>query len=88
MVLLRKDWEEVVVYQKKEELSVTMFITFLLLLLSSSIMYYVETDVQPEAFPNIMAAFWWGVATLTTVGYGDVYPITAIGKILSGIITY
>ncbi|MFP4698578.1 MAG: ion transporter [Eubacteriales bacterium] len=77
---------KVVLYQKKEELSVTMFITFLLLLLSSSIMYYVETDVQPDAFPNIIASFWWGVATLTTVGYGDVYPITVIGKILSGII--
>jgi voltage-gated potassium channel len=80
------DMIKVVLYQKKEELSVTMFITFLLLLLSSSIMYYVETDVQPDAFPNIIAAFWWGVATLTTVGYGDVYPITVIGKILSGII--
>jgi voltage-gated potassium channel len=72
--------------KRKEELTVTMFITFLLLLLSSSMMYYVETDIQPEAFPNIIASFWWGVATLTTVGYGDVYPITGIGKLLSGVI--
>lgn len=75
-----------VLTNKKEEISVTLFITFLLLLLSSSMMYYVENDVQPEAFPNIIASFWWGIATLTTVGYGDVYPVTAAGKLLSGII--
>ena len=51
-------------------------------------MYYVETDVQPDEFPNILAAFWWGIATLTTVGYGDVYPVTMMGKILSGIIAF
>ncbi len=77
---------KVVLYKKKEELGVTTFVTFLLLLFSSSLMYYIETEAQPEAFPNIIASFWWGVATLTTVGYGDVYPITVIGKILSGII--
>ena len=63
-----------------------MFVTFLLLLLASALMYYIETDTQPEAFPNILASFWWAIATLTTVGYGDVYPVTALGKILSGII--
>ena len=75
-----------VLNRKKEELVITVFITFLLLLLSASIMYYVEFDVQPEAFPNIIASFWWAIATLTTVGYGDVYPVTVLGKILSGII--
>jgi voltage-gated potassium channel len=49
-------------------------------------MYYVEHEVQPEQFPNILATFWWAIATLTTVGYGDVYPVTAAGKILSSII--
>ena len=49
-------------------------------------MYYVETTAQPEKFPNIIASVWWAIATLTTVGYGDVYPVTVIGKILSGII--
>lgn len=72
--------------KKKEELLVTIFITFLLLLLASSIMYHVENNDQPQAFPNIIATFWWAVATLTTVGYGDVYPVTVMGKILSGII--
>jgi voltage-gated potassium channel len=75
-----------VIDNRKEELIVTLFITFLLLLLASSIMYFVETNSQPESFPNIIASFWWAIATLTTVGYGDVYPVTVIGKILSGII--
>jgi len=75
-----------VLKRKKEELLITLFVTFLMLLLSSSIMYLLETDEQPNNFPNIIASFWWAIATLTTVGYGDVYPVTVIGKVLSGII--
>jgi voltage-gated potassium channel len=72
--------------EKRSDLSITVFITFILLILASTIMYHIEGKVQPEAFPNIVASFWWAVATLTTVGYGDVYPITAWGKFISGII--
>ena len=77
-----------VLKNKKEELILTFFVSFLLLTLASSIMYYVETDIQPDEFPNILAAFWWGIATLTTVGYGDVFPVTVLGKILSGVIAF
>lgn len=49
-------------------------------------MYYIENDVQPQKFENIGQAMWWSVATLTTVGYGDVYPISNVGKFLSAII--
>jgi len=49
-------------------------------------MYYCESEVQPEKFKNIGHAMWWAVATLTTVGYGDVYPVTNVGKFLSAII--
>jgi len=49
-------------------------------------MYHFENEAQPDKFQNIGQALWWSVATLTTVGYGDVYPVTAIGKILSAII--
>jgi voltage-gated potassium channel len=47
-------------------------------------MYFVEHEAQPEVFTSIPATMWWGVATLTTVGYGDLYPITPLGKILGG----
>jgi voltage-gated potassium channel len=72
--------------ETKAELSITVFVTFVLMILSSTLMYYIEHDAQPEKFASIGDAVWWAVATLTTVGYGDVYPVTALGKVLSGII--
>lgn len=71
---------------KKEELLIAIFSVLILLVISSSLMYFVENEAQPDAFSSIPAAMWWGVATLTTVGYGDVYPITPIGKFLGAII--
>jgi voltage-gated potassium channel len=71
---------------KKEELVITLMSVAVLLIISASIMYFVENDVQPEAFSSIPATMWWSIATLTTVGYGDVYPITPLGKILGAII--
>ena len=59
----------------------------ILILLASSIMYFIENNVQPDKFSNIPATLWWAIATLTTVGYGDVYPITVFGKILGSIIS-
>lgn len=75
-----------VLVETKSELAITVFIAFILLVLSSTLMYYIENAVQPENFASIGHSFWWAVATLTTVGYGDVYPITAIGKVLSAVI--
>ena len=49
-------------------------------------MYNIENEAQPEVFNNAFSALWWSVATFTTVGYGDIYPITALGKILSSVI--
>jgi len=72
---------------EKDKLFMTIFTVGILLLLASSIMYAVENVNQPNAFPNILATLWWAVVTLTTVGYGDVYPVTAMGKLLSGIIS-
>lgn len=77
---------EIVLKKRKEELFSTLFVLFLLLLCVSSLMYYAENSAQPEAFSSIPKAMWWGVATLTTVGYGDVYPITAIGKIMGAFV--
>jgi voltage-gated potassium channel len=70
---------------KKEELLITLLGTFILLLITSSVMYEIERDVQPDQFPNIFATFWWAVATLTTIGYGDVYPVTGWGRFLAAL---
>lgn len=75
-----------VVRERRHELLVAVFLTALLLVLASTLMYYLESQVQPEAFPNIVASLWWAVATLTTIGYGDVFPVTGLGRLLSGII--
>jgi voltage-gated potassium channel len=74
-----------VIYKAKEELVISLFAVLTLLVISSSLMYFIENEVQPEAFSSIPATMWWGVATLTTVGYGDVYPITGFGKLMAGI---
>ncbi len=71
---------------KKEEFAVTFFVISILLVFASSAVYYVEHDAQPDEFSSIPAAMWWGVAALTTVGYGDVYPITPLGKFLGAVI--
>lgn len=71
--------------ETKADLIITAFVTFILLVLSSTLMYYFEKEAQPIKFASIGHAFWWSVATLTTVGYGDVYPVTGIGKLLSGL---
>ncbi|GAI03622.1 unnamed protein product, partial [marine sediment metagenome] len=74
--------------EKKEELVLVIFIVFLLLIIFSSLMYFIEKEAQPEAFSSIPEAMWWGIITLTTVGYGDVYPITSLGKILGALIAF
>lgn len=77
-----------VITRKKADLLVTVAAALFLMLISSTLIFYAEHDAQPESFPNIIASFWWAVATLTTVGYGDVYPVTAAGKIISGVIAF
>jgi len=77
-----------VLKDKKEELILVVFIVFILLIIFSSLMYFIEKEAQPEAFSSIPEAMWWGIITLTTVGYGDVYPITPLGKILGALIAF
>lgn len=67
---------------KKQELLICVSLGAILLVLTSSLMYYVE----PTRFASIPGAMWWGVATLTTVGYGDTVPITPLGKLLGGVV--
>ena len=76
-----------VLYDKKEDLIVTTALISMILIIVSTLMYYIEGDVQPDHFSSISSSLWWGICTLTTVGYGDVVPITPLGKILGGFIT-
>lgn len=71
--------------RSREELVITLSAVALVLLVASSIMYYAEHAAQPEKFSSIPAAMWWGVVTLTTLGYGDVYPITPFGRLMGGV---
>jgi len=75
-----------VILSKKEELVLTSAIMVLMLVFSACVMYYCEHEAQPEAFPDIPSTMWWSVITLTTVGYGDVYPATPAGKFFAAII--
>ena len=75
-----------VIRAKRAELMITLFVLILVLILASSMMYFAEHEAQPETFSSIPAAMWWAVATLTTVGYGDVYPVTVMGKIVACVI--
>ena len=67
------------------ELFISLAFAIFVLLASSTVMYLVEGTVQPDAFGSIPRALWWSISTLTTVGYGDVYPLTPAGKLCAGI---
>lgn len=54
-------------------------------ILSSALMYFAEGHINPKAFGSIPRAFWWSIITFTSVGYGDVYPITTLGKIIASL---
>jgi voltage-gated potassium channel len=72
--------------QVKNEMVVFGFVAFLVLYLGSVGIYFCEHEAQPEKFSSIPAAMWWALATLTTVGYGDAYPITGPGKLFAGLV--
>lgn len=74
------------IYQAKEEFILFFILTIIMFYLASVGIYYFENESQPEVFKSIFDSMWWAVATLTTVGYGDVYPITIGGKIFTTII--
>jgi len=75
-----------VLEDKKEALTITFSTIIVLLVFASSLMFVIEHDAQPTVFSSIPATMWWGASTLTTVGYGDMIPITPLGKILGAVI--
>lgn len=70
----------------KEELVVFLIVAVLAIFVASVGIYYFESEAQPKQFGSVFHCMWWAVVTLTTVGYGDVYPITVGGKIFTGAI--
>ncbi|MBA0901513.1 MAG: ion transporter [Candidatus Nitrotoga sp.] len=73
---IKSSWNEIVV---------SLFIMFFLIIICATLIYFAEHDAQPESFSSIPASLWWAVVTLTTIGYGDMFPITIVGKIIAGI---
>ena len=73
--------------RKREELAISAFVLVVVLVLCSSVMYFLENTTQPEAFRSIPEAMWWAVITITSVGYGDVSPLTSGGKIAGSFIS-
>lgn len=76
-----------VLRETKYDLFVTLFVAAVLMLVSALLVYSVEHEAQPEKFRNIGDAIWWASETLTTVGYGDLYPITTLGRIISAFVS-
>jgi voltage-gated potassium channel len=73
------------VYSERRVLASAAVLMLVLLVFQSSLVYYFERDVQPDKYGSIPAAMWWGIVTLTTVGYGDVTPVTVWGRIAGGL---
>lgn len=67
----------------KEEVVLFFMVTLILVFLSASGIYFFENEAQPEEFSSLFASLWWAIVTLTTVGYGDVFPITVGGKVFT-----
>ncbi len=74
-----------VLNDRKEQLLLSFFFILFILVIISFVMFYTEHDAQPDKFSSIPATMWWGISTLTTVGYGDMIPVTILGKFLSGL---
>ncbi len=72
-----------VLQAKREELALTLSLLMILAMICASLMYFAEGAVQPDKFPSIPAAMWWAIITITTIGYGDVCPVTPLGRLIA-----
>ena len=77
-----------VIIGKKQQLLSSVFIILVLMLSSSLCMYSLENKAQPEVFTNAFSGIWWAASTLLTVGYGDIYPVTTLGKVFGIFIAF
>ena len=76
-----------VLKKKSIQLISSIFVVGVLIIFSALLMYYIENEAQPGSFNNAYSSLWWAIATLTTVGYGDIYPVTVLGKLLGILIS-
>jgi voltage-gated potassium channel len=76
-----------VLREEAQSIGALLFVLLLTVTISGSLMYMLEGDVQPAVFTSIPTAMWWAIETLTTVGYGDIVPVTAVGRILGGVVS-
>lgn len=76
-----------VLIKKKNQIISSLFILLVLMLFSSLGMYSVEHEVQPEVFQNAFSGIWWSISTILTVGYGDIYPVTFLGRMMAILIS-
>ena len=76
-----------VLKMKATQLISSLFVIMVMMIIASDVMFYLEFEAQPDVFRDAFSGFWWYVNTITTVGYGDIYPITSAGKLLSGVIS-
>ena len=74
--------------EKKEEFLFISLALFVLLLTITPLVYYFEKDAQPEVFTSMVTTMWWAIITFTTVGYGDMYPVTVMGRILTTVVSF
>ena len=81
-------WDQIrdALYERRYEFALILGLVAIAMLIAGSLLYWAEADAQPEKFGSIPRSLWWAIVTLTTVGYGDAFPITPLGKFLSAII--
>jgi voltage-gated potassium channel len=73
-------------YERRHEFGLILGLLGITILVSASLLYWAEAEAQPDKFGSIPRAIWWAIVTLTTVGYGDTFPVTALGRTLAGFI--
>ena len=77
-----------VLYEKRNQIISSVFIILILMMASSLCMYSAEHEAQPGVFNNAFSGMWWSISTILTVGYGDIYPVTALGRVMAIIIAF
>ena len=77
-----------VLYEKRNQIISSIFIILVLMMASSLCMYSAEHDAQPEVFNNAFSGIWWSISTILTVGYGDIYPVTVLGRLMAILIAF